>query len=138
MKKIILGGMLLVIALTGVWMLTQRIAQTVPTITPEEVEALIASDSTCVILDVRTKEEFNGESGHIAGSLLIPVQELERRMSELDLYKHRQIVAVCRSGNRSGHATSMLNNNGFAARNMVGGMVRWNAEHRPTSRETSP
>jgi rhodanese-related sulfurtransferase len=138
MKKYILGGISLLIAFTGVWMLIQRMVDAKDTITPEEVEALMAADSTCVIIDVRTPEEFHGESGHIAGSLLIPIQELDARMSELRQYKQRQVVAVCRSGNRSGRATTMLNNSGFTARNMVGGMLRWNAEHRPTAREMAP
>lgn len=119
-------------------MLMQRISDADRIITPDEVHSLMETDTAYLILDVRTKEEFNGESGHIVGALLIPVQELDARLADLEPHRQKLIVAVCRSGNRSGHATSMLNEKGFRAVNMVGGMVRWNAEHRPILQETRP
>jgi rhodanese-related sulfurtransferase len=102
-----------------------------PVITPSEVHALLGKDTTHIYLDVRTPAEFDGPSGHVPGSFLIPVQELEARMGELNRYKGKTIIAICRSGNRSGFATAMLREQGFKALNMVGGMVRWNAEGLP-------
>ena len=100
------------------------------TITPAEVDSLQGRDTTHVLLDVRTQEEFDGPLGHLDGALLIPVQELEARIGELSPYRNKTIVAICRSGVRSGRATALLNTEGFHALNMVGGMVRWNAEGR--------
>ena len=63
-----------------------------------------------VVLDVRTPLEFNG--GHVEGSINIPLQVLERRLHEIkDLNK--PVVAVCRSGARSGNATIFLKRQGL-------------------------
>jgi rhodanese-related sulfurtransferase len=75
-----------------------------------------------VVLDVRTTEEFQG--GHIPNATLIPLQELENRLNELD--KEKGYLVVCRSGNRSAQASEILSNNGFLTiYNMTGGMNNW-------------
>jgi rhodanese-related sulfurtransferase len=79
-----------------------------------------------IMVDVRTPEEYDGKLGHINGTILIPLNELPQRLNELEDYKSEEIIMVCRSGNRSGKATKLLINNGFNARNMVGGMIQWN------------
>jgi rhodanese-related sulfurtransferase len=85
------------------------------------------------LLDVRTEEEFTDRLGHLQGAILLPAQELEERLAELEQYGDRTIIAYCRTGNRSGYATSYLSGRGFNVWNMAGGMVRWNAEGRPVA-----
>lgn len=92
----------------------------------EDAQRLIAHDTTVVVLDVRTPEEFTGELGHIDHALLIPVQELESRLDELERYRGKTILAVCRTGRRSAVATELLTKKGFNALNVQGGMVEWN------------
>ena len=66
------------------------------TVTPAEVRSLIAGDSTVVLLDVRTPEEFASETGHLSGALLIPVQELEQRTREMTLLSEMgDILRAC-------------------------------------------
>jgi rhodanese-related sulfurtransferase len=101
------------------------------TITPAEVQQLMEKDSTVFLLDVRTDEEYESSTGHLRRSVLIPVQELAARIGELSPHKTNTIIAICRSGNRSGWATSMLRGQGYRALNMVGGMIRWNIEGLP-------
>jgi sulfur dioxygenase len=108
------------------------------TITPAEVQTLMEGDTAYVLLDVRRQEEFDGPSGHLHGAILIPVQELKERLAELSPLKQKTIIAVCRSGNRSGVATTILREHGFAAFNMVGGMVRWHAEGRIVTHTENP
>ena len=81
-----------------------------------------------VILDVRNPYELEQYLGHIEGVINIPVQELEKRISELDEYKDRDIAVICRSGVRSVTATNILLENGFTAINVEGGMIRYRAE----------
>jgi rhodanese-related sulfurtransferase len=82
------------------------------------------------ILDVRESHEFSGPLGHIAGAILIPLGELDGRVSELS--RDRPIVAVCRAGSRSAQAISTLQRNGFTdVANLSGGMLRWRAEAHP-------
>lgn len=78
------------------------------------------------LLDVRTQEEYDGALGHIAGSVLIPLQQLEARVDELKDQKDNEIIVYCRSGNRSRVASAFLIQQGFKPINMLGGMKAWN------------
>ena len=75
------------------------------------------------VLDVR--EDFEYADGHVPGANLIPLGQLSSRLSEIPTDK--TVVAVCRSGNRSGQATQLLRQAGFDAHNMTGGMNSWTA-----------
>jgi sulfur dioxygenase len=76
------------------------------------------------ILDVRSAEEFAGPDGRIAGSLLIPLPELELRIAEIPADK--PVVVVCHSGSRSALATQQLLKAGrLQAANLRGGLSRW-------------
>lgn len=83
-----------------------------------------------IFLDVRTPAEFNGEAeqkfGAIKNAINIPVQELEKRMNELEKYKDKEIVVYCSHSHRSPRASYMLTQNGFKkVTNMLGGMSVW-------------
>lgn len=98
----------------------------IPSISVENLRPLIKSDSTILILDVRSPEEYNGPLGHIEDALLIPIQELEDRMEELSEYHGQEIYVVCRVGGRSSRATRMLLEADYKATNVEGGMEAWN------------
>lgn len=94
-----------------------------------------ADDSSTVLLDVRTQSEW--DDGHIDRALFIPVQELERRLGELEPYKDKTIIAYCRSGNRSGVAARILEKQGYTVLNMEGGIIRWQKEDLPLTKDTN-
>ncbi len=74
------------------------------------------------ILDVRQPEEWN--EGHIPNATLIPLDQLAQRVNELP--RDREIVVVCRSGNRSREGTLILLENGFKqVSSMAGGVLDW-------------
>jgi sulfur dioxygenase len=76
------------------------------------------------VLDVRGTDEYEGELGHIAGAQLVPLAELRARLPEVP--SDRPVVAVCRSGRRSGQATVILREAGRKdVANLAGGMLRW-------------
>ena len=75
--------------------------------TKVDLGELIANKA--IILDVRTKDEYN--SGHIKGSINIPVQNLNAQLSKLK--KDKTIITCCASGARSSVAKSILKQNGF-------------------------
>jgi rhodanese-related sulfurtransferase len=90
-------------------------------VTTEEAKQLIDSKEV-VVLDVRTPEEY--QDGHIPNAILIPLQELENKLNDLD--KEEPYLVVCRSGNRSAQASEILTSNSFAnIYNMAGGMSDW-------------
>jgi rhodanese-related sulfurtransferase len=75
-----------------------------------------------VVIDVR--ENFEYADGHIPGATLIPLGQIPNRLDEIPTDK--TVVAVCRSGNRSGQATDFLREQGFDnVHNMQGGMNAW-------------
>ena len=77
-----------------------------------------------LVLDVREQGEY--DAGHILNSKLIPVGKILERVGELEKYRERPIVVVCRSGQRSASACSVLNKQGFAqAYNLNGGVMAW-------------
>jgi rhodanese-related sulfurtransferase len=78
-------------------------------------------------LDVREPAEWS--AGRIPGAVHIPLAELPRRAHELP--HDRRIVAVCRSGNRSGLATAALRRAGYDVENLRGGLKAWQASGLP-------
>lgn len=92
-------------------------------VTAKEAKELIEK-SDPLILDVRTPNEYY--SGHIKNSKLIPLQQLERRISEIQNYKDKDIIVYCRIGNRSIVAAEILVDNGFTnLYNLTDGIVGW-------------
>ena len=67
-----------------------------------------------LIVDVRTKGEF--QAGHIQGSENIPLDEVNRQVQQLKL-SGKPVITVCRSGNRSAIAKSMLSSAGIEVYN---------------------
>jgi len=85
--------------------------------------------SKVFVLDVREPNEFTGPLGHIRGAVLVPLGELASKAKEIP--KDKPIVAVCRAGSRSAHATAILIKAGLSdVANLPGGMLRWRAEGR--------
>jgi len=87
-----------------------------------QAKQMIESNFDLVILDVRTWEEYI--SGHIKNATLIPLDELEGRLGELDSQKPTLVYS--RSGGRSITASQILVDHGFIeVYNMLGGITAW-------------
>ena len=83
-----------------------------------------------LLLDVREPEEFTGELGHIPGSSLIPLKELPARVGEIEAYKEKEVIVICRAGVRSTTAAAILTGLGFEhVSNLKGGMLDWNDQN---------
>ncbi|MBF8276734.1 MAG: nox [Candidatus Brocadiaceae bacterium] len=75
-----------------------------------------------ILLDIRTEMEF--KSGHIKGSLHIPLDALAARANELD--RTREIITYCRAGLRASHACRILKSAGFEkVKYMDGSIMAW-------------
>jgi rhodanese-related sulfurtransferase len=103
----------------------------VPAVTVGELPRDIPPDSALFLLDVREPHEW--EAGHIAGAVHIPMGELVERLAEVP--HDRDVIAVCRSGNRSAAVTAYLTQAGWAVRNLDGGMLAWQEQGRPMVRD---
>ncbi len=109
--------------------------ESVKHVTAKQARTLLDKDTTVVVLDVRTAEEFKSQTGHLPRAINIPVQELEQRWRELEKFRSREILVYCRSGNRSMRANGILQNKKFKLLHMDGGILQWNAESPPPAKE---
>jgi len=95
--------------------------------------ALLIDNISPLILDVRTPREYAG--GHLKNSVIIPVQELQQRHTELAKYRDENILLYCATGNRSTVAAKILIDNGFTRiYNLRYGIVDWTKRGKPIVR----
>ncbi len=80
-----------------------------------------------VLLDVREPDEWN--AGHAPAAVHVPLGALAATAT--DGWAGRQVVVICRSGNRSRTATDALRARGIDAVNLAGGMRAWEAAGLP-------
>jgi phage shock protein E len=92
-------------------------------ISAEEAKHVIDTESNIIILDVRTQEEYT--EGHIANSMLIPVETLESQVEAKIPNKDTKILVYCRSGNRSRTASQMLLDLNYTNVYDFGGIIDW-------------
>ena len=92
----------------------------------DEAKAIIDSGVEYILLDVRTQAEYDEK--HIAGAILIPVDEIKvRAESELPA-KNALIMVYCRTGVRSKNASESLVELGFVNVQDIGGISTWSYE----------
>ncbi|WP_113928553.1 rhodanese-like domain-containing protein [Bacillus sp. P14.5] len=90
-------------------------------LTNEKAKQMIDAGEVEVI-DVRSEEEYS--QGHLQHSLLIPLDDLQNRLDELD--KNQPYLVVCRTGNRSSQTAEILKSNGFTSvYNLKSGLSAW-------------
>ncbi|MEA3288000.1 MAG: rhodanese-like domain-containing protein [Candidatus Marinimicrobia bacterium] len=95
-------------------------------LSPEQAWRMI-NNNPPFLLDVRTKREFNG--GHIKGAALIPLQELQKRYPELEMYKNQPVLIYCATGNRSTTASKILLDHGYKdVMNLRMGIMGWGSQ----------
>lgn len=89
-----------------------------------EFKQKLAQSQDFIILDVR--HEYEHDVSKIPGSILIPLDQLESRLSELEAYRDKNLVVYCKAGARSCVACSILENNGFKhVYNLGDGIIGW-------------
>ena len=91
-------------------------------------EAKRRQDAGAMLVDVREMDEWR--DGHAKGACHIPLSDLSRRGA--DLPKDREILVICRSGNRSRTAARLLQRAGYErVVNVQGGTVAWMRQSLP-------
>ena len=91
-------------------------------ITALELKARLDTDESVILVDVRRSMEW--AIVHLDNSILIPLEELEHRLGELNPLD--EIVVLCQAGHRSARAVALLRDRGFAqTRNLTGGLIAW-------------
>jgi rhodanese-related sulfurtransferase len=107
--------------------LVKKSTVTFNAVAPTEICDYIKKHPNAVLLDVRTREEFEGKAnpnfGTLKNAINIPVQELESKLSTIGHLKNKEVLVYCSHSRRSPRASYMLMQNGFTnVTNMDGGM----------------
>ena len=98
---------------------------TVKQLSATELKNKIQQQDSVFLLDVREPHEF--QYAHIADSVLIPLNQIPQRLTELD--PQREIVVICHHGMRSQQAANYLDRSGFTnIANLKGGIDAWSCE----------
>ncbi|MBN2876778.1 MAG: rhodanese-like domain-containing protein [Bacilli bacterium] len=92
-------------------------------ISPQEAKSMMDNDSSIVLVDVRTAEEYNDE--HIPSAILLPLDTIQANASKVLPDKNATYIIYCRSGNRSADASSQLASMGYKNIYDMGGIIYW-------------
>ncbi|HPB17843.1 MAG: rhodanese-like domain-containing protein [Clostridia bacterium] len=101
----------------------ENVKNTYEQISAEEAKEIMDQQSGYIILDVRTKEEY--DQGHIPNAVLLPNETIGTSKIDLLSDKDQMILVYCRSGNRSKQAASKLVNLGYTNIYEFGGIIDW-------------
>ena len=92
-------------------------------VSSEEAKELMDTETSYIILDVRTEEEY--AEGHIKNAVLIPDYEIAKRAEKELTDKNQLILVYCRSGRRSKIASDVLVSLGYTNVVEFGGIIDW-------------
>lgn len=115
MKKVFLVLLMVVTCASQLWAAEKDISS-------RDAKVLLGGNKNIFLLDVRTPQEYG--QGRIAGSVLIPIGEFERRVREVP--KNKAIVVYCAVGSRSKTVAVFLARQGYReVYNVTDGIVGW-------------
>lgn len=98
-----------------------------PRLGVEELAARLQQKGA-VVVDVRTPQEF--AQGRVPGAKNVPLDRVLGDPKALDAWRDRDVILVCRSGNRSATAATHLLKHGFRVSDLAGGTTAWAAAGR--------
>lgn len=105
-------------------------ASGIENISQTELISQIESKQPPLILDVRTKREY--DRGHIPGAINIEFRELKKRLSEIESYKNSSVVVYCEHGIRAKIAEATLQKADFTAIfHLEGDIAAWRKQSLP-------
>jgi uncharacterized membrane protein YdjX (TVP38/TMEM64 family)/rhodanese-related sulfurtransferase len=105
---------------------TARRAPASQKLSAAELKQRLNRQEDIAVLDVRSSKDYVGELGHIVGSFNIPLDQLPRRLPELESLRDRPLAVVCRTNRMSGQAVELLRGAGFTKAMLVeDGMLGW-------------
>ncbi|MFV0444120.1 MAG: MBL fold metallo-hydrolase [Planctomycetaceae bacterium] len=105
--------------------------QTVDRVTAPALQELLQTTPAPLVIDVRTEKERKA-SGHVPGSVNIPLAELRNRLAEVPTV--RTVAVHCAGGYRSAIAASLLQQAERKVLDIVGGFKAWAASNLPVDK----
>ncbi|MFA5894527.1 MAG: rhodanese-like domain-containing protein [Candidatus Shapirobacteria bacterium] len=102
----------------------------IPEIKPKEMYESITRGEEVIILDVRTKEEF--DEGYIKGAINLPIDNLMEELAKTLPDKQAKIYVYCHSGVRSEASVKYMMKQGYSqVINMTDGIAQWESDNLP-------
>ncbi len=124
MKRLLLTAVMVIVAAAA------ALASNYRNIGSTQAKTLL-DKGTVFLLDVRTPQEY--QQAHLAGAVLIPVSELERRIGEIP--RNKTVLVYCAVGSRSNLVAGFLAEKGYRqVYNMSDGIVGWYRNNLPIVR----
>ena len=101
-----------------------------PSLSPQKAINMVNAEQG-VFLDLRDAADY--KKGHIVDAVHIPSGKLAERMAELEKYRNKPIILVCKMGQQASAAGKQLKGNNFEqVYKMTGGMMEWSNLQLPT------
>ena len=129
---------MLALALLGIVAFLPRIISSMrkaATISATDLKQRLDTGEDFLLLDVRTEQDYNGEQGHIKGSTLLPLEQLEQRIDEITAYLEKPVVIICRTDRKSLKAAQILSQNNFNDVSVAKmGMTDWIKKQYPVAK----
>lgn len=122
MKKICLALFILILSSSCIFSKGEGYKR----ISMDEAKTLMEKEEGYILLDVRTKGEY--ESGYIPGAINIPLSDIDEKIISFLHDKSQMILVYCRSGNRSREASDKLSKLGYSNVLEIGGINAWKGE----------
>lgn len=98
-----------------------------PMLEVPELKRRLDGGEDLLVLDVRPSDGYHGDLGHIPGVTHIPLAELSGRMGELEAWREKPVITICRTDRMSSQAAHLLAKQGFTEVKVARmGMVDWN------------
>lgn len=108
---------------TVVMLISHEARKSGPSVSPQQAINLVNAEQG-VFVDLRDAADY--KAGHIVDAVNIPNARLVNSLQELEKFKNRPIVLVCKMGQQAGIAGKQLKANGFdKVYKMTGGMMEW-------------
>lgn len=124
-------ALLILTILNEVKLATRRFSSLTPA---GAVQLMNTEDENLLLLDVREPSET--ASGKIAKAIQIPVSSIDKRVSELEKHRGKQVIVYCKNGTRSAVACKTLEKAGFEhVHNLNGGVTAWQEALLPLSKK---
>lgn len=100
-----------------------------PQVSPQQL-SLLVNNENALILDVRPGKEFRG--GHIVDAVNVPFDQVATQLPQLEKYRGRPVVLVCKMGQHAGAAAKQLRAAGFdKVYRLSGGIAEWGNSQMP-------
>ena len=122
MKKICLALFILILSSSCIFSKGEGYKR----ISMDEAKTLMEKEEGYILLDVRTKGEY--EIGYIPGAINIPLSDIDEKIISSLPDKSQMIIVYCRSGNRSREASDKLSKLGYSNVLEIGGINAWKGE----------